>query len=203
MTGAGSVLNGVGDVGGRSVAVWGVGGVGLASVGAAHALGADQVIAVDINPEKLGVAKTMGATHTIDAREEDAVEVIRELTGGVGVDYGFDCTGVGPNVEKSLGAVRAGVDGRTAGGSLVLVGAPRAPFEFNGMELLSKSKSMVGVLGGLCSPERDFQTFGEWTTSGKLNLDALVTARYSLDEINVGVGELRCGAVLGRAVVEL
>lgn len=203
MTGAGSVLNGASDVAGRSVAVWGVGGVGLASVGAAHALGAAPIIAVDISVEKLGVARAMGATHTIDARGEDAVAVIRDLTGGVGVDFGFDCTGVGPNVERSLAAVRSGVAGTSAGGSLVLVGAPRAPFEFNGMELLSKSKSMVGVLGGLCSPERDFPLFVDWATSGALNLEALVTARYSLEEINVGVADLRRGKILGRAVVEL
>jgi S-(hydroxymethyl)glutathione dehydrogenase/alcohol dehydrogenase len=202
MTGAGSVLHGAGDVAGRAVAVWGVGGVGMAAVGAAHALGADQVIAVDISAEKLGVAKAMGATTTIDARTEDPVAVIRDLTRG-GVDVGFDCTGVGPNVARSLGAVRPGVAGERAGGSLVLVGAPRAPFEFNGMELLSKSKSMVGLLGGLCSPERDFPVFADWTASGALNLDALVTARYSLDDLNTGVADLRRGAVLGRAVVVL
>jgi S-(hydroxymethyl)glutathione dehydrogenase / alcohol dehydrogenase len=203
MTGAGSVLNGAGDVAGQAVAVWGVGGVGLASVGAARALGARQIIAVDINAQKLGVAKAMGATHTIDARVEDPVVAIRDLTGGVGVDFGFDCTGVGPNVERSLGAVRSGVAGSCAGGSLVLVGAPRAPFEFNGMELLSKSKSITGVLGGLSSPERDFPTFAGWANSGALNLDALVTARYTLDQLDTGVADLRHGTVLGRAVVEL
>ncbi|MEN2738447.1 zinc-binding dehydrogenase [Microbacterium sp. X-17] len=203
MTGAGSVLNAAGDVSGRSVAVWGLGGVGLAALSGAHALGASSLIAVDIHDEKLEVARSMGATHVVNARTDDPEAVIRQLTGGPGVDVGFDCTGIGENLARSLGAVRAGVAGRGAGGTLVLVGAPRAPFSFNGMQLLSTSKTLIGALGGLCSPDRDFPVFAEWANRGDLRLDELVTNRYSLSELDEGIQDLRAGRVVGRAVVVL
>jgi S-(hydroxymethyl)glutathione dehydrogenase / alcohol dehydrogenase len=204
MTGSGSVLNTAGDVAGRSVAVWGVGGVGLAAVASAHALGASPVIAVDINDEKLDVARAMGADQLVNALSVDAAVEVRALTKeGSGVDYSFDCTGRGDNVQKSLAAVRPGVPGRNRGGTLVLVGAPRAPFEFNGMELLAGQKGMLGTLGGDCLPERDFPVFAQWFRAGQLDLDALVTNRYSLDQVNHAVDDLRTGKVLGRAIVEL
>jgi S-(hydroxymethyl)glutathione dehydrogenase/alcohol dehydrogenase len=204
MTGSGSVLNTAGDVAGRSVAIWGAGGVGLAAVAAAHALGASRVIAVDISDEKLDVARAMGADQLVNASSVDAVIEVRALTrDGAGVDYSFDCTGRGDNIQKSLAAVRSGAAGRNRGGTLVLVGAPRAPFEFNGIDLLHGQKSMLGSLGGECSPERDFPVFAEWVRAGQLDLDALVTNRYSLDQLNEGVDDLRKGKVLGRAIVEL
>jgi Zn-dependent alcohol dehydrogenase len=204
MTGSGSVLNTAGDVAGRSVAVWGVGGVGLAAVAAARALGASRVIAVDINDKKLEVARAMGADQLVNALSSDAVAAVRALTkDGSGVDFALDCTGRGDNIEKSLAAVRPGVSGRNRGGTLVLVGAPRAPFEFSAMQLLQGQKGMLGSLGGDCLPERDFPVFSEWFRAGQLDLHALVTNRYSLDQVNDGVDDLRAGRVIGRAIVEL
>lgn len=204
MTGAGSILNTAAEVQGRSVAIWGAGGLGLAAIAAARALGACPVIAVDISDEKLRVAQALGAEKVVKAANIDPVAEVRALTpDGAGVDFSVDCTGRGDNVQRSLAAVRPGATGRRRGGALILVGAPRKPFEFNGLDLLHGRKRMLSSMGGECVPERDFAIFGEWYRRGDLNLDALVTNRYSLDELNEGVRDLRAGKVLGRAIVEL
>jgi S-(hydroxymethyl)glutathione dehydrogenase / alcohol dehydrogenase len=207
MTGAGAVLNCAAVTAGKSAAVWGVGGVGLPAVAAARNLGASPVIAVDIDEGKLRLAKHMGADHVVNARETDAVAEIRRLTqtadGTDGVDYSIDCTGRADNLPKSLAAVRPGIPGQRPGGTSVLVGAIRTSFELPGMELINGQKRLAGCLGGACVPERDFPVFLDWFQAGRLDLAALVTDRYRLDQVNEGVEDLRRGRITGRAVIEL
>jgi S-(hydroxymethyl)glutathione dehydrogenase / alcohol dehydrogenase len=206
MTGAGAVMNCAGVEAGRSVAVWGVGGVGLVAVAAARILGASPVIAVDIDDTKLELAKHMGADHLINASAVDPVDAIRSVTsgGGVeGVDYSLDCTGRSENLAKSLAAVRPGVPGGNTGGSAVLVGVIRGTLEVAGMELLNGQKHLSGCLGGACVPDRDFATFVDWFRSDQLDLDALVTDRYPLEQVNEAVDDLRNGRIVGRAVIQL
>jgi Zn-dependent alcohol dehydrogenase len=208
MTGAGAVLNSARVQPGQSVAVWGAGGVGLCAIAAAANIGAAAVIAVDIDEDKLELAQRFGATALVNAETGDPVEAIRALTphddGTAGVDYAFDCTGIGKNIPVSLASVRPGIRGAgIRGGADVLVGIPRIPFELDAMDLLGGEKSLLGCVGGSCAPARDLELFAQWSREGRFDAGALVTDRYSLSELNVAVSDLHHGRVRGRAIVEL
>jgi S-(hydroxymethyl)glutathione dehydrogenase/alcohol dehydrogenase len=207
MTGAGAVVNTAHVQAGDSVAVWGVGGVGLVAVAAARALGAAPVIAIDIDQTKLLLAERMGADHVVDVSQTDAVEAVRQVTvhvdGSRGVDHSIDCTGLAGNLRSSLAAARQGVPGGRSGGAAVLVGAIRDTVEFTGLDLLHGQKRIIGCLGGGSVPDRDFATFVDWYRKDLLILDPLITNRYELDDINRAVDDLRHGRVVGRAVIEL
>ena len=213
MTGAGAAYHTAAVKKGESVAVFGVGGVGLSAIAAAAVIGADPIIAVDLNPEKLEFANKFGATIGVDASKGDAVEAIRELTirdGEIdmmgrpvaGVDYAFDCIGVRQTMEQILPAVRPGVLGRSTGGTAVLVGVPQTPVELDARDLLVSEKKYIGSIGGSCRPDRDFPMFLRWYAEGDLDLDAMVTQRYKLDQINEATTALTNGEIAGRSIME-
>jgi Zn-dependent alcohol dehydrogenase len=213
MTGAGAVYYTAGVQKGQSVAVFGVGGVGLSAIAAAAVVGADPIIAVDLDDAKLDFAKKFGATIGVNASEVDPVEKIRELTTSTtdfsmagtpvaGVDFAFDCIGVRKTMEQILPAARPGVLGSKTGGTAVLVGVPQTPVEIQAVDLLVNEKKYIGSIGGSCRPDRDFPMFLRWFREGDLDLDALVTARYKLDDINESTDALASGKIAGRAIME-
>lgn len=213
MTGSGAVYHTAGVKKGESVAVFGVGGVGLSAIAAAAVLDAYPIIAVDLDDTKLEFAKKFGATHGVNARNGDAVAQVLALTPhegdfnifgqpSQGVDFAFDCIGVRQTMEQILPAVRPGVLGKSTGGMAVLVGVPQTPVELNAMDLLVNEKKYIGSIGGSCRPERDFPMFLRWYAEGDLDLDAMVTARYKLDDINESTADLQNGKIFGRAIME-
>ena len=213
MTGAGAVTNTVGVNAGESVAVFGVGGVGLSAVAAARVAEADPIIAVDLDDEKLEFARQFGASVTINASVGDAVEQIRDLTtrtgefdalGNVvaGVDYALDCIGVGATMEQIVPAARGKVLGATTGGTAVLVGVPQSPVELNGLDMIFNEKKFVASHGGSCVPERDFPMFLRWYQEGDLDLEAMVTERFGIDQMNEATAALAAGKIAGRAILE-
>jgi Zn-dependent alcohol dehydrogenase len=199
MTGAGAVYHTAGVRAGQSVAVFGVGGVGLCAIAAAAVIGARPIIAVDLTEEKLEFARKFGATIGINAGAVDPVEKIRELTDG-GVDFAFDCIGVKVTMEQILPAVRPGVAGLHPGGTAVLVGVPQTTAELTMRDLLAE-RTYKGSMGGSCRPDRDFPMFLRWFKEGQLDLHALVTRRYRLDEINEATTALERGQIAGRAIL--
>lgn len=212
MTGAGAVARTVDLRAGDSVAIFGVGGVGLSAVAAAAAVGADPVIAVDLDASKLELARGFGATHVVDASQVDAVQAIRDLTrrpgerdigskAAGGVDFAFDCIGVPVTMTQILQATRYGVLGRSRGGVAVLVGVPRARIELDTLAVLIGEKTYRGSHGGSCVPEQDFPMLLRWYQQGKLDLDRLVTRRFSIDEINEATAALEKGQILGRSIL--
>lgn len=200
MTGAGAVLNSADVPAGASVAVIGVGGVGLCAVAAAASRGADPIVAVDLDEEKLEFAGRFGATVLVDARAADPVEQVREATGG-GVDFAFDCIGHSSTTRQALLMARPGNWTVDRGGAAVLVGWPVAPAEIDALDVVVGEKQLLGSAGGSCRPERDFPLFYEWHRSGALDLGALVTERWSFEEIGTAVDRLANGQVFGRSVV--
>ncbi|MEX2080221.1 MAG: zinc-binding dehydrogenase [Dehalococcoidia bacterium] len=213
MTGAGAVYHTAAVQKGESVAVFGVGGVGLSALTAAAVIGADPIIAVDLDEAKLAFAKKFGATIGVNASECDPVARIRELTPRgeerdmlgnpvAGVDYAFDCIGLRVTMEQILPAVRPGVLGRSTGGTAVLVGVPQTPVELDARDLLVNEKKYIGSIGGSCRPDRDFPMFIRWYKEGDLDLEALVTARYTIDQINEATDALQSGKISGRAILE-
>jgi Zn-dependent alcohol dehydrogenase len=201
MTGAGAVCNTANVLAQQSVAVFGVGGVGLAAIAAAAVIGAAPIIAVDITAAKLAFARRFGATSTVNAALEDAVARIKELTGG-GADVAFDCIGAKETMEQTLLAVRGGVFGGRAGGTAVLVGEPLTTATLTMRDLLIGEKTYTGSVGGSCKPERDFPMFLRWYREGQLDLDALVTQRFRLDAINEATTALANGHIAGRSILE-
>lgn len=202
MTGAGAVYHTAGVKEKESVVIFGVGGVGLSAIAAAAVIGADPIIAVDLSDEKLDFAKKFGATIGVNASEVDPVQRVKELTNG-GPDFAFDCIGVKVTMEQILPAVRSGVVGGRSGGTAVLVGVPMTTAELNMVDMLIGEKIYKGSIGGSCKPDRDFPMFIRWFKEGQLDLNAMVTTRYPLDQINEATTALQEGKIAGRSILAL
>ena len=201
MTGAGAIINTLQARPGESVAVFGAGGIGLCAIAAAAIVDAYPVVAVDVTEEKLAFARRFGATHTVNARQVDAVKTIRDLTGG-GVDYAIDAIGLPQSQEQILRAVRSGFPGLSRGGTALLIGlTPPGAQVCLDTSLFAGSRYFTRTSGGDCRPERDFPLFARWYREGKLKLNDLVTRRYTLDQINVAVEDLESGRILGRGII--
>jgi Zn-dependent alcohol dehydrogenase len=201
MTGAGAIINTLQVRPGQSVAVIGAGGIGLCAVSAAAIVDAYPIIAVDVNLDKLNFARRFGATHTVNAKEVDPVQAIRELTGG-GVDYAIDAIGLPQTQEQILRAVRPGFSGLNLGGTALLIGiTPPGAQAILDTSLFAGSRSFTRTSGGDCRPDRDFPLFIRWCREGKLKLNDLVTNRYALDRINSAVDDLEHGRILGRGII--
>ena len=200
LTGCSVIMNTLEVRVGESVAIFGVGGVGLCAVAAAHVVGAYPIIAVDLSEEKLAFAKHFGATHGVNASEGDPVEAIRALTDG-GVEYAIDAIGAPRTQEQILYAARPGIVGLRKGGTACLVGAVQEQGHIDIEELRISQRTYTGTRASLCRPDRDFPTFVRWYQEGKLDLDAMVTKRYSLDQINEAASDLKAGKISGRSII--
>jgi S-(hydroxymethyl)mycothiol dehydrogenase len=195
MAGIGAAIN-TGGVGrGDSVAVIGCGGVGDAAVAGARLAGAARIIAVDIAPAKLAAARRFGATHTVDASTTDVVEAIRELTGGHGADVVIDAVGSPETYRQAFYA-------RDLAGTVVLVGVPtpQARLELPLLDVFGRGGALKSSWYGDCLPSRDFPMLIELYLSGRLDLDAFVSERIALEEVEAAFGRMATGDVL-RSVV--
>lgn len=202
LTGAGAVMHTAQVRPGESVAVFGVGGVGLSAIRAASILEAYPIIAVDLSEEKLAFAREFGATHTINASGNvDPVEAIRDLTGG-GVDHAFDAIGKQKTCEQILSAVRSGGQGASnIGGTATLVGIPQEKITIDPQLIVQGQRIFRGSLGA-AYPDQDFSMYLRWHQQGKFPLDRLITRRYRLEQINEACDHLHSGEILGRAILE-
>lgn len=195
ITGVGAVLNAVDDVAGRPLLVIGTGGVGVAAVMGADLVGAGPVIAVDVDPSRLELARSVGATHTLDAREGDVVQRVLDLTAGTGVPWALDAVG-------SPDTMRQAVDALAPGGTLVAVGLnrPDATVALPINDLVQRQKRVVGALYGASNPRLDLPRLFSLYASGRLPLDRLVGARRPLSEVNEALAGLRGGGA-GRTIL--
>jgi Zn-dependent alcohol dehydrogenase len=199
MTGVGAALNTAKVHAGSTVAIYGVGGVGLSVLAGCVIAGASEIIAVDLSDEKLAFAREFGATMTINASEEDPVAKILEVTNG-GADYAFDAIGRQQTMEQILPSVKPGIVAIREGGTAILVGVPQTPATFN-MRDFFLARTYKGSFGGSSRPEEDYPKFLQWFREGKLDLNKLVTARYKLDQINEACDALQNGRIGGRAIL--
>lgn len=202
LTGAGAVLHTAKVQRGQSVAVFGAGGVGLSAIGAAAIVGAEPIIAVDLDDRKLQFAREFGATHGINAAHTDAVRAIWEINPG-GVDCAMDAVGAPATAVQIVQAVRqGGPRADNQGGMSVLLGIPTSEVSFDLNAILLYQRHYCGSLGAT-EPDTDFPLFLEWVREGKFPLEKLVTNRYSLDQIDEARVALEQGQILGRAIIEL
>jgi S-(hydroxymethyl)glutathione dehydrogenase/alcohol dehydrogenase len=196
-TGAGIVLNAATMTRGASVAVFGVGGIGLSALLAARMLDAKPLIAVDVIESKLAEAARLGATHTLNSRDREPLSAILELTGGKGVDCAIEAAGRRETMETAFRAVR------NQGGLCVLAGnLPHGeqialdPYD------LIRGKRIVGTWGGETQPDDDIPRYTSWFAEGRLPLADLITREYALADINAALTDLEQGRVT-RALVKL
>ncbi|WP_330284354.1 S-(hydroxymethyl)mycothiol dehydrogenase [Streptomyces sp. NBC_00588] len=197
MAGIGAAIN-TGGVGrGDSVAVIGCGGVGAAAIAGANLAGAAKIIAVDIDDPKLAKAREMGATHTVNSREGDPVEAIRELTGGFGADVVIEAVGRPETYQQAFYA-------RDLAGTVVLVGVPtpEMKLELPLLDVFGRGGSLKSSWYGDCLPSRDFPMLIDLYLQGRLDLDAFVTETIQLDEVEKAFERMHQGDVL-RSVVLL
>lgn len=187
-TGAGAALNTADVEAGSSVVVFGAGGVGLSTVQGARLASATDIIAVDLVGEKLTVAEEVGATHTIDSSEVDAVERVREITDG-GVDYAFDVVGH-PQVTQQA------VDCLAPLGQAVLVGTPPAGkknLDLDLYDIVTSEKEIIGSFNGSYTLPVAIPKLADLAASGKLRLDPMISDTKPLSQVNEAMHELETG----------
>lgn len=190
ITGYGAVVNTAEVKPGSTVAVFGCGGIGLNMVQSAKIAGALQIIAVDRVASKLDYAKEFGATDVVNASEDDPVQAVLDLTGGVGVDYGFEAIGLPEPIEQAYDATKKG-------GTCVVAGiAPKeARAKINVNALVYAEKTLKGTIYGSTRPRIDLLKLMDLHLSGQLKLEELLTKTYPLSEINEAYEALENGEV--------
>jgi S-(hydroxymethyl)mycothiol dehydrogenase len=196
MAGLGAAMN-TGNVSrGDSVAVIGCGGVGDAAIAGARLAGASPIIAIDRDPKKLQWATELGATHTIDASQSDAVEAVQELTDGFGADVVIDAVGRPETWKQAFYA-------RDLAGTVVLVGVPTPDMtlEMPLIDFFSRGGALKSSWYGDCLPERDFPTLVDLYQQGRLPLEKFVSERIKLDQVEDAFATMHRGEVLRSVVV--
>ncbi|MEU8877947.1 S-(hydroxymethyl)mycothiol dehydrogenase [Streptomyces javensis] len=195
MAGIGAALNTGNVQRGDSVAVIGCGGVGAASVAGARLAGAAKIIAVDLDERKLEWARSLGATHTIDAKSSDVVESVRELTDGNGADVVIEAVGRPETYQQAFYA-------RDLAGTVVLVGVPTPEMrlELPLLDVFGRGGSLKSSWYGDCLPSRDFPMLIDLYQQGRLDLDAFVSETIGLADIEEAFAKMHRGEVL-RSVV--
>ncbi|MGC6425337.1 MAG: Zn-dependent alcohol dehydrogenase [Lentimonas sp.] len=190
MTGYGSVVNTAKLAAGSSAVVLGTGGVGLNSIQGARISGAAKVIAIDVNEQRLKMAKEFGATHTILASREDkglmqAAEEVKKLCGGRGADYAFECTGVPALGAAPLAMVRSA-------GTAIQVSGIEEEITID-MNLFEWDKVYINPLYGGAKPEYDFPKLLELYEHKQLKLDELITRTYPLEDFQKAIDDMMAG----------
>ena len=193
-TGVGAVINTADAKPGLPAAVIGCGGVGLSAIQGCRLAGSNPIIAVDVLESKLEFACRLGATQTIDASQTDAVEALSDLTGG-GPEYVFDTVGSASTIQQALEAARPGGTATIVGMHAYKLQVPISP-----ATLVVKNKRLLGSFMGSVRPRLDLPRLIELYRVGKLQLDDLITKRYSLDELPQAFQDMEAGR-LARGVL--
>ncbi len=193
--GAATYTGGIGK--GDSIAVFGCGGVGNAAIAAARLAGATRIIAVDLDPRKLEWARDFGATHTVDASKQDAVERIRAITDGNGADVCVEAVGNPKVLEQAFFA-------RDLAGTVVQVGVPTPDMQFPAIpmiEFFGRGGALKPSWYGDCLPSRDFPLLVDLFLQGRFPLDRFVSERIQLDQVEDAFHRMERGEVLRSVVV--
>ncbi len=187
-TGVGAVLRTAQVEPGSTVAVIGSGGVGLNVLQGAKLADAERIIAVDLVERKLDFARQFGATDTVNASEVDPVEAVKELTGGLGVDYAFEAIGSSVTIRQAFDMVRSA-------GTAVAIGLARSHdvVPIPPQELIWSEKKLIGSYYGSSRPREDMPEYLRLYDEGKLMLDELITKTYDLDQINEAFADMEAG----------
>ena len=193
-TGVGAVIHTAKVEPGSSVAVIGCGGVGLSAINGAAIAGAAQIIAIDMVESKLELARKFGATHTINGREVDVKEAVREMTGG-GVHYSFEAIGLKETAEQAFKILARG--GTATGVGMIPVGTT---IEIHGPEFLME-RTLQGSNMGSNRFRVDMPRFVDFYLQGKLHLDDMISGRIRLEDVNDALAALETGEVARNVIM--
>lgn len=195
-TGFGVINNDAGLKIGESIAVFGVGGVGLNVVQGASMVSANPIIAIDIYDHKLQLAKEFGATHLINSAKDDVKEEIYKIVGNNGIDVAVDNTGIVKIIELAY-------EMTSSAGRTILVGVPRAGEKISICSFpLHFDKILTGSHGGESNPSVDIPRYIRFMNSKRLELHRMITHRFILDDINLAIEKIRRGEV-GRCMLKI
>ncbi|MCL4836329.1 MAG: Zn-dependent alcohol dehydrogenase [Caldilineaceae bacterium] len=189
ITGVGAVINTAKARPGSSAAVIGCGGIGLSAILGCVVAGCHTIVAVDVFEEKLAFARQMGATHTINARNEEPVKALKAITGG-GPDYAFDSVGSARTIPQALNAAGPAGVATVMGLHSALEDVP-----ISAGQLIFQNKSLLGSFAGSARPDIDLPNLQRLYLAGKLDLDKLITKRYPLDDIALAFEDMEAGRV--------
>jgi len=193
MTGVGAVLNTANVAEGSSVAVFGLGGVGLSSIMGAHVAGAETIIAVDQFDDKLELARELGATHTINFLNDEPVNAIKDISGGA--EYVFESVG-------SSSVLIQAYEATARGGTTITMGLPHPEkmFSIPAFSITAEERVIKGSYMGSSVPSRDIPRYISMYKDGLLPVDKLHTHTIGLDEINAGFDRLAAGQAIRQIV---
>lgn len=193
MTGVGAVVNTAQIKPGQSIAIFGMGGVGLSALLGAVAAGAHPIVAVDVLPQKLELARSLGATHTVLA-SADTVDHIREITDG-GAAVAIETAGVETALQQAYAAT-------ARGGTTVTVGLPHPSKQFviSAVSLVGEERTVKGAYMGSAVPSRDLPRYIALHRAGKLPVQRLLTHTLPLDDINIGFDRLARGQAVRQVI---
>jgi alcohol dehydrogenase len=194
LTGVGAVVNTARIRAGESVAVVGLGGVGLASLLGARVSGARHLVAIDLSDAKLDLAKSLGATHAFNAGHPECVEQVRQATSG-GVDYAFELAGSVKALELAYRITRRGGTTVTAG-----LPPPTSTFPLPAVHLVAEERTVKGSYIGTCVPSRDLPHYIDLYRQGRLPVDRLLSGRLTLPAINIGFDRLHEGQAVRQVI---
>jgi S-(hydroxymethyl)glutathione dehydrogenase / alcohol dehydrogenase len=196
VTGVGSVIHSARVEPGQSVAVIGCGGVGLSALQGARLAGAAPIIAVDRVDSKFPLARRCGATEVVDGSTVDAVATVREITGGRGVDHAIEVVGTSATIRQAYDMTRRA-------GTVTVVGAGRFDdlFSIGAMQLMVDAKTIRGCVYGATDPQRDFPEMIRLHRARGLDLEALVSRRIELDDVNDAFRAMEAGEVARSVIV--
>jgi alcohol dehydrogenase len=194
LTGVGAVVNTGAVPPGSSVAVVGLGGVGLSALLGAHVSGARQIIAVDLSDSKLQLATELGATHAVNAGAAHAVEAIRDLSSG-GVEFAFEMAGAVLALELAYNVTRRG-------GTTITTGLPHPErrFALPAASLVAEERVLKGSYIGTCVPARDLPRYLALYAQGRLPVERLLSGVLDLDDINAGFDALADGTAVRQVI---
>ncbi|HWQ38028.1 MAG TPA: zinc-dependent alcohol dehydrogenase family protein [Burkholderiales bacterium] len=195
LTGVGAALNTARVFPGARVAVVGLGGVGLNALFGAQMSGAAQIVAIDVHDDKLQLAKKLGATDAVNAKDPDAIQKVKELTGG-GVDFGFEMAGSVQAMELAYRVTRRGGTTVTAG-----LPHPDARWPLQHVNLTAEERTIKGSYVGSCVPPRDMPRYIELYRKGKLPVNTLMSDHIALERINEGFDKLASGHTVRQIVM--
>jgi alcohol dehydrogenase len=195
LTGVGAALNTAQVFPGARVAVVGLGGVGLNAMFGAQVAGASQVVAIDIHDDKLELARALGATDTLNAKDPDAIRKVREMTGG-GVDFGLEMAGSVQAMELAYRITRRGGTTVTAG-----LPHPDARWALQQVNLTAEERTVKGSYVGSCVPPRDMPRYIDLYRKGKLPVNKLMSDHLRLEDINEGFDRLASGHTVRQIIM--
>ena len=194
ITGVGNVVNAAKVPAGRSVAVVGLGGTGLAALLGAKAVGAARIVGLDPLAHKRELGRNLGADDVFDAGAEGVVEQVRDATGG-GVDYAIECVGKVEAIELAYAITRRGGTTVTSG-----LSHPEHRMQISHVNLVVEERTIKGSYLGSCVPGRDIPHYIELFQHGKLPVDALISSKIALEDINESFDALADGEVVRQII---